>query len=350
MVKFLKLSAGQLLFVALLMFTACDPDDVTPSKGAYESGVFITCEGKFSGGTGTVSFYNRVKGGIKNNIFSLENNGAAVGNILQSITVHEGNGYLVVNNANKILIVDPYTFKYKDSIGGLVLPRYVLGADTKKAYVSEWGANGVTGSVKVMDLATKKITKTILTGSGAERMLKIGNRLYVCNGGGFGSDSTVAVIDTDNDVLLSKIQVGLNPSSIIADANGDIWVLSGGSFSRTTGSNLVKIKGNIVVSTFDVPKYASNLVANDTKNTLYYLASKSIWKKDIGTTTPSVFLTNAAFVTPYALGFDAKSTSLYMGDAKDYASDGALFVIDATAATVKDSVKVGIIPGGFSFN
>ena len=351
MVKFFRFSIWQLTFTVLIFFTACEknPDPIA-SKGAYENGVFITCEGKFTGGTGTVSFYNREKSGVKNDLFSLENSGAVVGNILQSMTVHEGIGYLMVNNANKVLIVDPYTFKYKDSIGGTILPRYLVGADTKKAYLSEWGAGGVTGSVKVVDIATRKVTKTILTGSGAEKMLKVGNRLYVCNAGGFGLDSTVAVIDTDNDVLLSKIAVGYNPSSIVADANGDIWVLSGGSFSKTTGSNLVKIKGIAVVSTFEVPKYASNLVIDGAKNNLYYLAQKSIWKKDLGTTTPSVFFQNAGISTPYALGFDAKSNSLYLSDAKDYASTGTLFIVDPTAAVFKDSVKVGIVPGGFSFN
>ena len=48
-----------------LFFVACgkDPDPVAVLP--YESGVFITHEGAFTGGTGSVSFYNRTVGGIK---------------------------------------------------------------------------------------------------------------------------------------------------------------------------------------------------------------------------------------------------------------------------------------------
>ena len=337
------------IFTVTLLFSACVKDPVPPSLGAYDMGVFVTCEGPFGSGTGTMSYYDRSKGGITNNIFALENSNATVGNVLQSFSIYDGKGYMVVNNANRIVVVDA-AFKFVDTIVGLSLPRYFLGVGGNKAYVSEWGKDGVTGSVRVLDVATRKIIKTIPTGKGAERMIKQGNRLYVCNNGGFDRDSTVAIIDTDNDVLLSKIPVGVNPSSIVLDSNNDIWVLAGGSYLQATGSKLSKIRSSAVISSFDVPKFASNLTLDNAKNVLYYLAENSIYKKDISTAaTPSVFLKNSGFGYSYGLGFDALTNDLYLGDAKDFKSGGTMYVVNTANASIKDSVKVGIAPNGFLF-
>ena len=237
------------MFIAFtVVLASCGGKDPEPTVQPYESGVFITHEGAFSGGTGTVSFYNRMVGGLKNDIFGTENSGAAIGNILQSMTIANGKAYLVVNNANRITIVDALTFKYQDSISGTILPRYLLTIDDKTAFVSEWGKDGLAGAVKVLDIATKKFTKTIATGKGAERMLRVGTAVWTVNNGGFDSDSTVAVIDVATQVVSSKIQVGVSPNSLVQDVNGDVWVLCGGSFGKTN-AKLVQIKNNAVVAT-----------------------------------------------------------------------------------------------------
>ena len=144
------------IMIALVVsVSSCDPDKEPTAVQPYTNGVFITHEGAFSGGTGTISFYNRTIGGIKNDIFGTENTGAAIGNILQSMSVTNGKAYLVAHNANRLMVVDANTFKFQDSIVGLTLPRYFLNIDDKKAFVSEWGANGVVGAVKVLDEVRK---------------------------------------------------------------------------------------------------------------------------------------------------------------------------------------------------
>ena len=59
-----------IVLTALFAFSisSCKKDDDTPS-GKYSSGVFITNEGPFGTGTGTVSFINRDSNNIENNIF-----------------------------------------------------------------------------------------------------------------------------------------------------------------------------------------------------------------------------------------------------------------------------------------
>lgn len=346
--KILKLWA---VFIAFsFAVAACDPDEPTPVQ-PYESGVFITHEGAFLGGTGTVSFYNRTVGGLKNDIFGAENNGAALGNILQSMSIANGKAYLVVNNANRIIIADAKTFKFQDSIVGTTLPRYFLATDNNKAFVSEWGSGGEAGAVKVLDLTTKRFTKTIATGKGAERLLQVGTKLWVANVGGFGSDSTVAIIDIATETLSSKINVGVAPNSLVQDANGDIWVLSGNIWSAATGK-LVQIRNNTVVATYNVPQGANSLVTNSAKNTLYFVAGVGIYQKDLTSTPPSVWVSKptatSAFSSPYGLGIDPKTGNIFCADAKDFNNTGVVYVFN-TAKILQDSLKTGIAPSNFWF-
>jgi YVTN family beta-propeller protein len=340
-----------MLCALITLFVACDPDEPIVEVSPYESGVFIAHQGAFGSGTGTVSFYNRTVGGVKNDIFGTANGGAAIGNVLQSVTVIGDKAYLAVNNANKIVVVDAKTFKFQDSISGTILPRYMIDIDDKKAFLSEWGTGGLKGAVRVYDKATKKFTKTIATGNGAERMLKASGGIYVTNVGGFDSDSTVALIDVNSETVVSKIKVGVNPNSLVQDANNDIWVLCGGDFGAPNGK-LVQLKNNVIAASFNVPQGSNSLVINSAKNVLYFATDKGIYQKDLTTTAPSVFIgkpaATASFGALYGLGIDPKTGNLFCADAKDYASKGVIYIFN-NAKVLQDSLKTDIIPADFWF-
>lgn len=349
--KFFKINFWVKLLVLTALFNACKPTDDLPADD-YTNGVFITSEGAFQKGTGTVDFYNRTVSGIQNDIFAKANNGAAIGNILQSISFKGDTGYLVVNNANKLVLVNYKSFQSLTTVTGFTLPRQFLTINNTSAYVTDWGADGLTGSVKLYDFSTKTIAKTISTGKGADKMLRIGSKVWVTNSGGFGKDSTVAIIETANDSVVTKIKVGLGPNSIVQDANGDIWVLCGGYFDKPDNGKLIKIRNEKIENTFDVPKYASSLTKDATGNNLYFVATNKIYKKDIlnfGATPPSVFITQPYLSNPYSLGFDNKSGYLYVGDGKDFISASSVYIFDPSSKILKDSVKAGIGVNGFYF-
>jgi hypothetical protein len=338
-----------IVIVSTLFFAACGKDPVVSTP--YESGVFVIHEGAFLGGTGTVSFYNRSIGGSKNDIFALENSGAAVGNVLQSMTIVNGKGYLMVNNANRIIVVDAKTFKFQDSIVSTTLPRYLLNINDTKAYVSEWGQGGITGAIKVLDLTTKKFTKTIATGKGADKMLRVGNSVWTVNDGGFDIDSTVAIVDIATESVSSKINVGIAPNSLVQDTNGDVWVLCGGEYSTPNG-RLVRIKNNVIAASFNVPQGAAALSINNAKNTLYFVAGNSVYQKDLTATAPIVWASKpnstSVFGSLYGMAIDPKTDNVFIADAKNYASAGTVYIFNS-AKTLQDSLKTGIIPSNFCF-
>jgi YVTN family beta-propeller protein len=222
--------------------------------------------------------------------------------------------------------------------------------------VSEWGAGGMAGAVKVVDLASKTVTSTIATGNGADGMLKAGSKVYVACSGGFTNDSVVTVINTATNAAITNINVGPNPKSIKMDASGKLWVLCGGqwdvtySFLEKTG-RLVRIDTatNMVdlslpfSSTFSQP---SGLVINSAKTMLYYSYNGGVYAH---ASTASALSSSAAINRSfYGLGIDPTNNYLYGSDAVDFVSNGKVLRYNASLALV-DSFSVGVIPGNFYF-
>ncbi len=342
------------LFVAgLFLTTSCkELGDEQPS-GLYQTGVFIVNEGPFGSGTGTVSYYDRDADILKNDIYGTENGGATIGNILQSMSLYNGAGYLLANNANKMVVVDAQTFKMTSTLAtGLTLPRYFLPIDATRAYITQWGKDSATSGIAVYDYATKTIAKTIPTGKGADHIIRQSvGAIWVLNSGGLGKDSTVTIVNASTDSVIQKVRVGIAPNGIVEDANSDIWIICQGEYQKNNGK-LVKVRNKAVEYSFTLPDGASNLIADKTKSTLYFLAGNQIYQKDLlnfGATPPSVFMKPTGATALYSLGIDPKTGYIWCGDALDYTKSGTVYIIDPTTKTEKKKLAVGIAPNGFVF-
>lgn len=346
------------ILAPLLFVIGCKKDDpkTTPDTvRTYSSGVFITNEGPFGSGTGTISFYDRSNGSVTNDIFQTKN-GYPLGNVVQSMEIFSGKGYIVVNNAGKIEVVDGASFASNGVITGLTYPRYFLGINSGKGYISEWGTGGVSGAVKVVDLATKTISATINTGKGAEGMVKEGDYVYVACSGGFGNDSVVTVINAITNAFVTNINVGANPKSIKVDANGKIWVLSTGQWDPTysflikTGK-LVRIDAlsntvDLSLSFSSTVSQPSNMVINSGRTILYYSYLGKVYSHAI--TASTLNSTSTIDRNFYSLGIDPSNDYIYGSDAGDFSSNGKVIRHNSTGAVV-DSFQVGVIPGSFYF-
>lgn len=209
-------------------------DDLIP-VGKYDRGIFVLNEGPFGSGSGTLDFYNSVSNTLFPNVFEEVNN-RPLGNIGQSFAVHNNKGYLVVNNANKIEVVNMADLKSTGVINGLELPRYFLGIDDNTAFVTEWGADGLSGKLKVINLNTLAVTKTIPMGKGPEKMLRVGDRVFIGHSGGFDTDSSLYIVNVSTQTVEKVVKPGDNPSSIALHKDGNVWVLCSG-YTDFGGSN-----------------------------------------------------------------------------------------------------------------
>ena len=92
--------------------------------GEEPEGVFIVCEGNFMYGNASLSFYLPSSGELQNEVFARAN-GMKLGDVAQSMTIHDGTAYIVVNNSGIVFGIDPETFRIERVIRGIGSPRYI---------------------------------------------------------------------------------------------------------------------------------------------------------------------------------------------------------------------------------
>ena len=289
---------------------------VSVGVSSYSNGYFVTNEGNFGTGNGSISFVTS-EGTVENNVFA--------------------------------------SMHHVATIEGLSSPRYMAKVSGSKAYVTDWGINGV----QVIDLTTNTISPTITCGTGPEGIaVSNGCFAYVCNVGGWGLDNTVSVIDVATDAVVTTLTVGDKPNSVQVDVNGAVWVLTGGyteydaawNVVSETAGNLVKIVGNTIEATyaFAVGNHPEDLVINDAGTTLYY--SDGSWTKAVYSFQISdTDLSSTPVINKSFYGLGSANGYIYGTDAVDYTQQGWSFRYTENGSLV-DSVQVGVIPGGYCFN
>lgn len=352
----------RLLFIASIsvavLLGACtkkNADTIAPIL-TFDYGIFIVNEGPYGSGTGTISYFSKGLNTLTNDLFQSKNN-YPLGNVVQSMNIINNKAYIVVNNANKIEVADANSFIAQAPITGLNQPRYILAVNATKAYITEWGATGNEGAVKVLNLLTNKVSGTISTGKGAEKMLLKGNFVYVTCKGGSGKDSVVSVINASSDAVVATINVGASPDGIVEDLNGNVWVLCAGQYKSDysgleKSGSLVKINTTTNTVELSIPftstsSQPSGLTINGAKNKLYFNYEGKVMSQNITSTA----LDNTTFVARsfYGLGIDPATEIVYGADAGNYSSAGKVIRYNAATGAVVDSMTVGIIPNGFFF-
>ena len=349
-----------LWLTASLFLFSCSDDDVSPSVPPSSlNGYFIVNEGAFQGGNTSLSYYDRASDSVLNNVFETAN-GSKLGDQSQSMTVIGDRGFVVVQNSAKIEVIDRSDFTSVATITeGIVSPRYLIGVDDTKAYVTDWGEDGITGTVKVIDLASYQVTASIPVGEGPNQLLSSDGRVYVANGGAFGHDSTVMVLDPQADAVVDTIIVGDNPSSLAIDVNGALWIAGGGlvrytdDFSaimeeESTPGFLAVIENDQVSRRFEAAQInvgPSSLTTNIARTDLYFHYRGGVHTiTSDATTLPETPLIDADFL---GLAVDPVTDEILVGD-RNYSSEGRFYRYAPTGELI-NSYTVGIAPNGFAF-
>jgi YVTN family beta-propeller protein len=355
------------LLTALSVFTliSCKKEESNFSfDGTYiESGAAIVVnEGSFGSNNGSASFISR-NGQVSNNIFEAANGGDVLGDVFQSYSRVGNTGICVVNNSQKIVLVDARTFKYLATISDatkITYPRYAVAKDTSRLYVSNGSG---TGTVLAIDLKTKTIAKTIAVGSGPEQMAILGNQLFVANSGGFGVDSTISVISLTTETVTNTVKVGDMPTKIVKDAQNNLWILCYGAtdysnwpdITKLTPTKLVKLNTSTlsVEKSFTLvpansPSYNANLCIGDAGQTLYYSVGDEVFAMSIAATTlpEEPLISGREFYGLNANPFNGELVATY---APSFTQSGYVLRYSSTG-TLRDSLRVGIGPNAVIFN
>ena len=353
-------------FISTLFLASCTSDDEnTPHhnpQGTYDIGALVLNEGNYNGANSEISYISFDLNTHYNSIFSGENASEVLGDVGQSIGFNGNLAYIVMNNSNKIQIVNRYSLLKVGSItAGLSQPRYIAFANGK-GYVTNWGG---TGYVAVVDLGTNTVTSSIPVAATPNKIIANAGKLYIAHND-YALGNTVTIINSTTNTISGTINVGDLPDELDVDSNGVLWVSCMGktdwvdSTNDTAGKILkVNLATNTVTTTLTMPANTDHVSHFGLfGSNAYYTINSDIYKFPI---TSTALPTSKAFTSAaiYIYGFAVKNNKIYIGDAKFFNTNGVVYVYSSGETfdpnplgtlLTPTPIEVGVGPNGFYFN
>ncbi len=335
-------------FFTALLFFSCRKDKPTIEtvniSATSGEKVWISNEGNFQFGNSELSLYFPESNEVLNKIYESVNQ-KKLGDVFQSMTLFNNKRYLVLNNSNKIEIVNAQNLSSIGEISNLESPRYFLAINNSKAYVSDL----YDDSISVINLNENKIQSKIACKGWTENMLMSFENVFVCN----MKSEYIYIIDAKTDKLKDSILLSYASNSMVEDKFGKIWVLCSGDnlLGKKAGLHCIDpvsktvLKSFLFLNTNDKP---IRLKINAAKNELYFL-NKHVFKFNINDNQlPSNPFISSNGKNFYALGIHPQNDEIYIGDAIDFIQKGKIYRYNKEGKEI-NTFLAGIIPGDFYF-
>lgn len=341
-------------------------EDADPD--ASIKGFYLLNEGNMNMNKASLDYMDLQAGEYHRNIYHEINPEITkgLGDVGNDMAVYGSKLYIVVNNSNKVEVLDKYTAKRIGQID-IINCRYITFGNGR-AYVSAYlGSVGdpdaPNGMVAEIDTASLEITRRVEVGRQPEEMDIVDDRLYVANSGGYSPpnyESTVSVVDLESFKEVKRIEVAPNLHRLKADSYGDLYVTSRGDYYETPSKIYVIDTGTeSVKKEFEIA--ASQLLIDDDIAYIYSTEWSYITgENEIGyhmLDVKSEKLLDRSFITdgteqeitlPYGIAVNPETKDVYVTDAKDYVSPGTIYCFDKDGK-LKWSTTTGDIPAHFAF-
>lgn len=353
-----------LAFLSLALFS-CKPDDpFVPAEFSVGHGVFVLNEGSYQSGKSSLTFYDPEADTVINSLFKRVNFDLVqtLGDVAQSMAIVDGKLFIVVNNSNQIYKMDANTIRIDTTKPFKLLdfysPREMHVVAPDKAYVSDL----IGKNLWIINPQDMTHTGTVEMGKTTEKMVQVGNELYVSNWSYYYVDAnshdsytSVQVVDLNNDVKVAEIEVGKEPNTMVVDKEGHVWVLcEGRSWDMDYGENPSLWEIDPMLKTaqrryeFDGPAQVlkSNLVGDQ----FYMIYNNEVRRFDIATLTLSETFRIAAEPQGmfYNMAVEPETGDIYVTDAKNYMMNGTVYRY-SNDGVLLSSFEAGVIPSAMLF-
>ncbi|MBR9978088.1 MAG: YncE family protein [Bacteroidetes bacterium] len=335
----------------MFLFPACDGDNsvAPPIVPEGPRGLYILNEGNFQRGNASLSFYIPDSNLVFNDQFQFVN-GRPLGDVGNSITLHEGNAYLVINNSHKIEVMNVNTQKSVTTIVSPdgASPREIAFASNGLGFIS----NLYDNTVSIYNPADGLLEGSIAVGNNPDGIAAVGNRVIVANSG-FGSGNTVSIIDAENRDVIKNVRVGdyptavlpLSPTAVAVLCTGDYGDFNNPDDDTPGGVYIVDVQTRTVVDSLVLGGHPTRL-ARDADGFLYTLQASGVTR---------IHLSSKGFTENFIPGFfynifvDTVDGKIYLTNPVDYVQAGKLevYTLDGTREATFD---VGVIPNAMVMN
>ena len=317
-----------------------------------EDVLFVINEGNFQYGNATLTYYDPLMQTAENEVF-LRSNGMKLGDVAQSMTICDNVAWLVVNNSHVVFAINTTTLKEVGRIVNLTSPRYIHFISEEKAYITQIWDNrifivnpkryAITGYIQVPNM-------TMESGS-TEQIVQKGKYVYInC----WSYQNRILKIDTETDQIVDELTIGIQPTSLVLDANGKLWTVTDGGYEGSPygyeAPALYRINPEemIVEQRFDFEfgQSPSEIQVNGDATKIYWI-NDDIWEMDVNATSlPTTPFLPSKGTIYYGLTVSPENGDVYVADAIDYVQQGKIYRYSATGEYI-DEFYAGIIPGAF---
>lgn len=338
--------------IATVALAGCRKDDDENGNGSEtplptSTGMVVACEGSFNQNNASLHLIT-AEGEVINNVYEAAN-GFAPGDVLQSYRVFGDRGYVVLNNSQKVEVVNPNNFEVTATITGCDYPRDVLVVGNQ-GFISN---GSLAGELLTFNASSSTITGSISVGNGPEQLAYNGTYVYVANSGGWGLDNTVSVIDPNVGDVVATVPVGDRPVALQVDAQNHVWVLCAGAIEydenwnvvNETDARLVRIDGNQhdIIGNTQVGQNGDHpsFMAIDAAQNKIYIVNGGLLTADVNSGTISAGPIQSGNFR--AVGIDPESGEIYLSSAPDYVSNDQVFVYGQNGV-LQNTFEVGIAP------
>lgn len=339
------LLASSLAILFAFTFSSCKKDSESTVETEDYKGIFVVNEGGFNKSNGSIGLY---KPGSKTYFDAFKKaNDRPLGDVVQSMSLLNGKFYVVVNNSNKIEVLNQSNFKNSATIT-TNSPRYLVSIGNNKAMLSNLYSN----TVKVVDISADVISKQIDIHHWSDAMAVMNKTTYIAT-----SDNKIMLVNNDTFALIDSISTPAGLSKIVNVGSTKLAVLCAGSIDWNNGSILENGKllflsqdSNKVSLTVPLSSagYGGSMVYDAGSAVLYYSLGNNIINRVTMDGTVSTYITLATGVSVYGMSIDSNN-NLYITDAVDYNSAGKVYVYNSSG-TKTNEFSAGIVPNAVLIN
>ena len=345
-----------------------------PSTDVNPIGMYLLNEGNMGSNKASIDYVDFKNAYYVRNMYA-ERNPTVIkelGDVGNDIQIYGSKIYAVINCSHKVEVMDAHSLV---RIGQIDIPncRYIK-FDKGNAYVSAYvgpvaiDPDAQLGAVYRIDTTSLAITGKCTVGYQPDELEIIGEYIYVANSGGYRVpkyDYTISVVEKFGMTQVEKIPVGINLHRIEADKYGKLWVTSRGNYGSIRSKMFVLEKESkfsrkmVVTDTLDIPCsemhiqgdslyfYSVEWSNQEEKNHIAY-GIIDVRTKELVTDHFITDGTEKDIEIPYGINVHPITGDIYVTDAKNYVSSGALHCYSREGKK-KWSVRTGDIPAHMTF-
>lgn len=345
------------MFVCLSLYIlGCKDDPVSPialQAPAVAKAVYVLNEGNFGQIEARLSVYDIIRDTVYRDVFEGANGGQHLGSVGDDMKFLNGKAYILMSgseNLNVVSITDNILLQ-SVSFPGNSPHDLIIDSLHNRIFITRLFKN----SLYVLDLSTLAIIDSVGVGSNPQGMVISGNDLFVCNSG-YGSDSTISIVDVVSDTVKATIRVGFGPAGIAIAPDGKIWIsCTGNAFGSPPSHGRVYVLNSSSYAIEDSIVFTENLWGNITMSSdgfanIIGTTSGSFYGGPIhriNTATKAVTL-NFISGTYYSAAVYGVTEDIYVADVKNFSTDGVINVYSRTGSA-KRSFTVQKGPGVIAF-